>query len=86
MYLIISKFYYQQTNSTNSTSVEVGVAATENNVYVTTSGAESTNSLYFSSDTFIKSSNDNGQTFGEQINLSNSTEIKLTRAEIKTSA
>lgn len=85
MYLIISKFYYQQTNSTNSTSVEEGVAVTENNVYVTASGAESTNSLYSSPDTFIKSSNDNGQTFGEHINLSNSTGIKSTRAEIKAS-
>ena len=46
---------------------------------------KATNSLYSSPNTLIKSSNDNGQTFGEHINLSNSTGIKLTRAEIKAS-
>ena len=34
------------------------------------------------SDIFIKTSNDNGKTFGEEINLSNSTGIQSTRAEI----
>ena len=34
------------------------------------------------SDIFIRTSNDNGKTFGEEINLSNSTGIQSTRAEI----
>ena len=138
-------------NSTNGTSVEAGIAASGNNVYVTygdnktgvamaylrastdngqtfgpeipltdplenpmtsaqtkeqleklcqyelkvehqetmsmlvASGGEGTDKLYSPPDIFIKSSNDNGQTFGEEINLSNSTGIKSTRAEIEAS-
>jgi len=64
---------------------ELKVAASENNVYVIASGAESIDNIYSPPDIFIKSSNDNGQTFGEQINLSNSTGIESTRAEIKAS-
>ena len=64
---------------------ELKVAASEDNVYVIASGAESIDNLYSPPDIFIKSSNDSGQTFGEQINLSNSTGIESTRAEIKAS-
>jgi hypothetical protein len=62
---------------------ELKVAASEDNVYVIASGAESIDNLYSPPDIFIKSSNDIGQTFGEQINLSNSTGIESTRADIK---
>jgi hypothetical protein len=61
------------------------VAAGGNNVYVVASGAESINNLTSPPDIFIKSSNDNGKTFGKEINLSNSTGIKSTRAEIEAS-
>lgn len=64
---------------------ELKVAASEDNVYVIASGAENIDNLYSPPDIFIKSSNDSGQTFGEQINLSNSTGIESTRAEIKAS-
>jgi hypothetical protein len=64
---------------------ELKVAASENNVYVVASGGEGTGNLYSPPDIFIKSSNDNGQTFGEDINLSNSTGIASTRAEIEAS-
>jgi hypothetical protein len=64
---------------------ELKVAASEDNVYVIASGAESIDNLYSPPDIFIKSSNDNGQTFSDQINLSNTTGIESTRAEIKAS-
>jgi hypothetical protein len=64
---------------------ELKVAASGNNVYVVASGAESIDNLYSPPDIFIKSSNDNGQTFGEEINLSNSTGIESTREEIEAS-
>jgi hypothetical protein len=64
---------------------EMKVAAGGKNVYVVASGAESINKLTSPPDIFIKSSNDNGKTFGKEINLSNSTGIKSTRAEIQAS-
>jgi len=64
-------------NSTNGTSGAASVAASGNNVYVT----------YWDNKTgigrvYVRTSNDNGKTFGEEINLSNSTGIQSTRAEI----
>jgi hypothetical protein len=64
---------------------ELNVAASGNNVYVVATGGEGTGNLYSTPDVFIRSSNDNGQTFGEDINLSNSTGIESTRAEIEAS-
>ena len=64
---------------------ELKVAASGNNVYALASGGEGTGNLYSPPDIFIKSSTDNGQTFGEDINLSNSTGIESTRAEIEAS-
>jgi hypothetical protein len=61
------------------------VAAAGNNVYVIANGAESADKPISSPDIYIKSSTDNGQTFGKQINLSNSTGINSTRAEIAAS-
>ena len=61
-------------NSTNGTSGAASVAASGNNVYVT----------YWDNKTgigrvYVRTSNDNGKTFGEEINLSNSTGIQSTR-------
>lgn len=67
------------------TPYELKVAASGNNVYVIANGAETPNNLTSPSDIFIRTSNDNGQTFGEPINLSNSTGIQSTRAEIEVS-
>jgi hypothetical protein len=64
---------------------EMKLAAGGNNVYVVASGAESINKLTSPPDIFIKSSNDNGKTFGKEINLSNSTGVKSTRAEVEAS-
>ena len=64
---------------------EMKVAAAENNVYVVANGAESIDKPISPPDIYIKSSNDNGQTFSKQINLSNSTGIKSDRAEIQAS-
>jgi hypothetical protein len=51
------------------------IAAGGNNVYVIANGAENVKNITSPSDIFIR-------TFGEQINLSNSTGIQSTRAEI----
>jgi hypothetical protein len=67
------------------TPYELKVAASGNNVYVIANGAETPNNLTSPSDIFIRTSHDNGQTFDEPINLSNSTGIQSTRAEIEAS-
>ena len=59
------------------------VAASRNNVYVIANGAETYENLTSPSDIFIRSSTDKGQTFSEEINVSNSTGIESTRAEIE---
>ena len=64
------------------TPYELKVAASGKNVYVVANGAENVKNLTSPSDILIKTSNDNGKTFGEEINLSNSTGIQSTRAEI----
>ena len=64
---------------------EYKLAASGKNVYVIANAAETNKKQYSAPDIFIKSSNDNGQTFGKQINLSNSTGIPSTRAEIQAS-
>ena len=61
------------------------IAAGGNNVYVIANGAENIKNITSPSDIFIRTSNDNGKTFGEEINLSNSTGIQSTRAEIEAS-
>src|SRR6476620_11138197 len=58
------------------------IAASGDNVYVIANGAEDVKNITYPSDIFIKTSNDNGKTFGKEINLSNSTGIQSTRAEI----
>lgn len=58
------------------------MAAGGENVYVIVNGAENVKNITSPSDIFIRTSNDNGKTFGEEINLSNSTGIQSTRAEI----
>jgi hypothetical protein len=58
------------------------IAAAGDNVYVIANGAENVKNITSPSDIFIRTSNDNGKTFGEEINLSNSTGIQSTRAEI----
>ena len=64
------------------TPYELKVAAAGKNVYVIANGAENVKNITSPSDIFIRTSNDNGKTFGEEINLSNSTGIQSTRAEI----
>jgi hypothetical protein len=64
---------------------EYKLAASGKNVYVIADAAETNKKLYSYPDIFIKSSNDNGQTFGKEINLSNTTGIPSTRAEIQAS-
>jgi hypothetical protein len=64
---------------------ELKVAASENNVYTVATGGEGSGNQYSPPDIFVKSSNDGGQTFGDDINLSNSTGIASTRAEIEAS-
>ena len=64
------------------TPYELKIAAGGNNVYVIANGAENVKNITSPSDIFIRTSNDNGKTFGEEINLSNSTGIQSTRAEI----
>jgi hypothetical protein len=61
------------------------IAASGDNVYVIANGAENIKNIASPSDIFIRTSNDNGKTFGEEINLSNSTGIQSTRAEIEAS-
>jgi len=65
------------------TPYELNIAAGGNNVYVIANGAESLNNITSPSDVFIRTSNDNGKTFGQPINLSNSKGIQSTRAEIE---
>ena len=64
------------------TPYELKIAAGGENVYVIANGAENVKNITSPSDIFIRTSNDNGKTFGEEINLSNSTGIQSTRAEI----
>jgi hypothetical protein len=52
-------------NSTNAQSQDVQIAAAENNVYVTWWERNST-----SNEPVMRTSNDNGKTFGEKIMLS----------------
>ncbi len=67
------------------TPYELKIAAGGNNVYVVANGAENVNNITSPSDIFIRTSNDNGKTFGKEINLSNSTGIQSTRGEIEAS-
>ena len=67
------------------TPYELKVAASADNVYVIANGAETYENLTSPSDIFIRTSNDNGQTFSEDINVSNSTGMESTRAEIQAS-
>ena len=67
------------------TPYELKVAASGDNVYVIANGVETYENLTSPSDIFIRTSNDNGQTFSEDINVSNSTGIESTRAEIEAS-
>jgi hypothetical protein len=60
-------------NSTNGTSVEADVAAFGNNVYVTYADNKTGNA-----DAFIRTSNDNGKTFGPDFKLTNNTDSNLT--------
>jgi len=64
---------------------ELKIAAGGNNVYVIANGAESLDNITSPSDIFIRTSNDNGKSFGETINLSNSKGIQSIRAEIEAS-
>jgi hypothetical protein len=59
-------------NSTNGTSVEADVAAFGNNVYVTYADNKTGNP-----DAFIRTSNDNGKTFGPDFKLTNNTDSNL---------
>jgi hypothetical protein len=63
---------------------EMKVAVSGNNVYVIAPGDETINTPS-PLEVFIRVSNDNGQTFGEPVNLSNSTGIESSRAEIEAS-
>jgi hypothetical protein len=56
------------------------IAVSGNNMYVAWWGNGTGNF-----DIMFKASNDNGQTFGDKINLSNSTGINSTRAEVEAS-
>ena len=58
------------------------VPASRNNVYVIANGAETYENLT-TSDIFIRSVTKKGETFSEEINVSNSTGIESTRAEIE---
>ena len=59
-------------NSTNGTSVEADVAAFGNNVYVTYADNKTG-----SADAFIRTSTDNGKTFGPEFKLTNNTDSNL---------
>jgi len=80
----ISSVPYPQINEglAKSMPYELKIAAGGDNVYVIAKGAENVKNITSPSDIFIRTSNDNGKTFGEEINLSNSTGIQSTRAEI----
>lgn len=67
------------------TPYDLKIAASGNNVYVVANGAESLNNITSPSDIFVRASNDNGKTFGEPINLSNSTGVVSTRVIIEAS-
>jgi len=64
---------------------EVHIAAQGDNVYVVAKGAENTLSNYYTHDVYLKTSNDNGKTFGKDINLSNSPGIDSNRTELSAS-
>jgi hypothetical protein len=61
---------------------EVRIAAEGNNVYVAAKGAENNPSNLYVHDIYAYTSNDNGKTFGKEINLSNSPGINSDRAEL----
>lgn len=83
-YTPISSAAYPQINEglAKLMPYELKIAAGGDNVYVIAKGAENVKNITSPSDIFIRTSNDNGKTFGEEINLSNSTGIQSTRAEI----
>jgi len=60
-------------NSTNGTSVETDVAASGNNVYVTYADNKTG-----TADAYIKVSNDNGETFGPEVKLTDNSNLANT--------
>jgi hypothetical protein len=64
-------------NSTNGTSVEADVAAFGDNVYVTYADNKTGNA-----DAFIRTSNDNGKTFGPDFKLTNNTDSNLASSSL----
>jgi hypothetical protein len=66
-------------NSTNGTSVEADVAAFGNNVYVTYADNKTGDA-----DAYIRTSNDNGETFGPDFKLTNNTDSNLASSSLST--
>jgi hypothetical protein len=64
-------------NSTNGTSVEADVAAFGNNVYVTYADNKTGDA-----DAYIRTSNDNGETFGPDFKLTNNTGSNLASSSL----
>ena len=64
-------------NSTNGTSVEADVAAFGNNVYVTYADNKTGDA-----DAYIRTSNDNGKTFGPEFKLTNNSDSSLTSSSL----
>ena len=64
-------------NSTNGTSVEADVTAFGNNVYVTYADNKTGDA-----DGYIRTSNDDGKTFGPEFKLTNNTDSNLTSSSL----
>jgi len=81
---ITNKTYMAQLNydKIKMAPYELKVAADGDNVYVLATGAEK-NSTSYEPDVFLKVSNDSGETFGKDINLSQSQGITSDRIHIK---
>lgn len=69
-------------NNTNMPNIELQVAAQGDNVYVVATASD-TNNATAEQDVFIKVSNDGGQSFGNEINLSQSEGVKSDRIHIE---
>lgn len=69
-------------DSSKMPNIELQVAAQEDNVYVVATASDANNATA-EQDVFIKVSNDSGQTFGNEINLSQSEGVKSDRIHIE---
>jgi hypothetical protein len=69
-------------DNTKMPNIELQVAAQEDNVYIVATASD-TNNATAEQDVFIRVSNDGGQTFGEEINLSQSEGVKSDRMHLE---